>query len=99
MQLLHNIRMNAICKEDKAMEMKKELNLEHMQEVTGGRRHFEPEPERKGWIQHQVTASDTLIRIANRYHIPDWRIIRKWNPHIDPKTNMIRTGEYLWIKQ
>ena len=89
---------NAKCREDKAMEMMKELNLEQMQEVAGGERHFEPEPAREGWTQHKVTATDTLIRIANRYHISDWRIIRKWNPHINPKTNMIRTGEYLWIK-
>ena len=41
----------------------------------------------------------TLIRIANKYGISDWRVIRKWNPHINPETNMIRTGEYLWIKK
>ena len=55
-------------------------------------------PDRAGWIQHQVTANDTLIRIAKRYGIPNWRSIRDWNPHINHTTNMIRTGEWLWIK-
>ena len=81
------------------MEMMKELNLEQMQEVAGGARHFKPEPGRKGWTQHLVKARETLIRIAEQYHLKDWRKIREWNPHINPKTNMIRTGEYLWIKQ
>lgn len=48
-----------------------------------------------GWIQHQVSATDTLIRIANKYGISDWHKIIDWNPHIDRKTNMIRTGEWL----
>ena len=78
---------------------KMELNLEEMEDVSGGKRHFEPLPDRAGWIQHKVSATDTLIRIANKYGISDWRVIRKWNPHINPETNMIRTGEYLWIKK
>lgn len=75
-----------------------ELNVNELEEVSGGKRHFEPEPDKPGWIQHKVSATDTLIRIANKYGISDWRVIRKWNPHINPETNMIRTGEYLWIK-
>ena len=77
----------------------KEMNLNELEDVTGGNRHFEPEPDRPGWIQHKVSATDTLIRIADRYHISNWRTIIDWNPHINRKTNMIRTGEYLWIKQ
>ena len=76
-----------------------ELNVNELEEVSGGKRHFEPEPDKPGWIQHKVSATDTLIRIANKYGISDWRIIRKWIPHINPETNMIRTGEYLWIKK
>ena len=76
-----------------------ELNLNELEEVTGGKQHFSPEPDRPGWIQHKVTASDTLIRIAKKYGISDWRKIREWNPHINHKTNMIINGEYLWIKQ
>ena len=79
--------------------MDNELNLNEMEAVSGGKQHFSPEPDRPGWIQHKVTHTDTLIRIANKYHISDWRKIREWNPHINPKTNMIIDGEYLWIKQ
>ena len=76
-----------------------ELNVNELEEVTGGKRHFKPEPDKPGWILHKVSATDTLIRIANKYGISDWRKIRQWNPHIDKTTNMIRTGEYLWIKK
>ncbi len=76
-----------------------ELNLGEMEAVTGGDRHFKPEPDRPGWIQHRVVAGDTLIRIAAKYKIPDWKVILDWNPHIDTKKYMIRIGEYLWIKQ
>ena len=76
-----------------------ELNADELEEVSGGKIHFEPEPDKPGWIQHKVTATDTLIRIAKKYGISDWRKIRDWNPHINKTTNMIRTGEYLWIKQ
>lgn len=81
------------------MEENKEMNLEELDEVTGGKRHFTKEPDRPGWIQHQVQRKDTLIRIAEKYGIKDWKEIRKWNPHINPETNMIRDGEYLWIKK
>ena len=76
-----------------------ELNLNEMEEIAGGKIHFEKLPDKKGWIQHKVTATDTLIKIAKKYGISDWRKIRDWNPHINHETNMIRTGEWLWIKQ
>ena len=76
-----------------------ELNLEQMEDVAGGKIHFEKMPDKAGWLQHKVTATDTLIRIANKYGISDWRKIREWNPHINHETNMIRTGEWLWIKK
>ncbi len=75
-----------------------ELNLNDMEEVAGGKRHFKPEKDKKGWLQHKVGPGDTLIRLANKYNIPNWRMIRDWNPHINPETNMIIDGEYLWIK-
>ena len=77
----------------------KELNMEEMEQVSGGKRHFEPENDVPGWIQYKVAATDTLIKIAQKYGIQDWHMILEWNPHIDKKTNMIRTGEYLWIMQ
>ena len=76
-----------------------ELNPEEMEEAAGGKRHFEKQPDKDGWIQHKVAPSDTLIKIAKKYGISDWRKIRDWNPHIDHNTNMIRTGEWLWIKK
>ena len=76
-----------------------ELNLNEMEEITGGKIHFKPEKDKKGWLQHKVVPGDTLIRIAKKYKVPDWRLIRDWNPHIDHTTNMIIDGEYLWIKK
>ena len=76
-----------------------EMNLNELEEIVGGKQHFKPEPDRKGWIQHKVGPGDTLIRLAKQYDIPDWRKIRDWNPHINKTTNMIIDGEYLWIKQ
>lgn len=76
-----------------------ELNLNELEEVTGGKRHFSPEPPKAGWLQHKVGPGDTLIRIAHKYKVPDWKLIREWNPHIDHTTNMIIDGEYLWIKK
>lgn len=81
------------------MDNNNELNVEQLEEVSGGKQHFSKEPDRAGWIQHKVTSKDTLIRIAEKYGIADWRKIREWNPHISAKTNMIIDGEYLWIKK
>ena len=81
------------------MENMNELNLNEMEEIVGGKIHFKPEPERKGWLQHKVVPGDTLIRLAKKYKIPDWRLIRDWNPHINHTTNLIIDGEYLWIKK
>ena len=76
-----------------------ELKINEMADIAGGKIHFKPEPDRKGWIQHRVVEHDTLIRIANKYGIKDWHLILDWNDHINRNTNMIRIGEYLWIKQ
>ena len=46
----------------------------------------------------QMTYPEALKWLAKKYHIPDWRMIREWNPHIDKTTNIIVNGEYLWIK-
>ena len=81
------------------MDNMNELNLNELEEVTGGKIHFEKEPDKPGWTQHKVSSTDTLIKIAKKYGISDWRKIRDWNPHINHETNMIRTGEWLWIKK
>ncbi len=75
-----------------------ELNMEEMEEVSGGKRHFKPEKDREGWTQYRVEQNDNLIKIAKKFGIPDYRKIQEWNPHIDKEKYMIRTGEYLWIK-
>ena len=75
-----------------------EMNLNEMEEVSGGKSHFAPQKDKAGWIQHKVEPGDCLIRLAKKYHSPDWRMIREWNPHIDKTTNIIVNGEYLWIK-
>ena len=62
-----------------------ELNANELESVVGGKQHFKPEKDKPGWIQHKVVPHDTLIRT--------------WNPHINPKTNLIVDGEYLWIKK
>ena len=74
-----------------------ELGLNELNDIVGGA--FRKPREKKGFLIYQITATDTLIRIANKYGISDWRKIIDWNPHIDRKTNMIRTGEWLWIKK
>ena len=76
-----------------------ELSAEEMDAIAGGKISFTKRKDKDGWIQHKVVSTDTLIRIAKKYGISDWRKIREWNPHIDHKTNMIINGEWLWIKQ
>ena len=76
-----------------------ELNVNELENATGGKISFEKRPDKAGWLQHKVGPNDTLIRIANKYSIDNWRKIIDWNPHINRQTNMIRTGEWLWIKK
>ena len=75
-----------------------ELKEGELEEVSGGKISFVRRPDRAGWSQHQVQPGDTLIRIASRYGIANWRSIRDWNPHINQKSNMIIDGEWLWIR-
>ena len=77
-----------------------EMNLNEMEAVTGGK-GGSPTPltPTAQYDVHRIKGGETLIRIANKYKIADYHKIIEWNPHIDPKTNMIRAGEYLWIKK
>ena len=74
-----------------------ELNAEEMEEVSGGRITFKKRQDKAGWIQHQVTATDTLIRIANRYHTTVEQIMKD-NPKIKDKSK-IYAGDYLYIRK
>ena len=71
-----------------------ELSPEEMDEVTGG---FKMPPEKKGYKRYQIQAGDTLIRIANKFGISNWKKILEWNPKIT-NPRLIRTGDYLYIK-
>ncbi len=81
------------------MENANELNMEEMEGAAGGGISFKKRADKAGYVQYQVKPGDTLIKIAKAYGIGDWRKIRDWNNHIDSKTNMIRSGEWLWIKR
>ena len=61
-----------------------ELSEDDLEDVSGGKISFEKRPDKAGWTQHKVTASDTLIRIANKYNIKNWKL-----------KEQIRT-EYAW---
>lgn len=50
-------------------ENMKELNLEAMEEVVGGKGGSpKPLPEKAGYHVYQIQSGDTLIRIAKRYN-------------------------------
>ena len=72
-----------------------ELTPDEMDEVSGG---FKKPAEKKGYKIYQIQAHDTLIRIANKFGINDWKKIVEWNPKIT-NPRLIRTGDYLYIKQ
>lgn len=71
-----------------------ELLPEEMEEAAGG---FKKPAEKKGYTVYQIQATDTLIRIANKFKISNWRKILDWNPKIT-NPRLIRTGDYLYIK-
>ena len=73
-----------------------ELNMEEMNEVAGGA--YKKPAEKTGFLIYQIQANDTLIRIANKFGIKSYKEILKWNPKIT-NPNLIRTGDYLYIKK
>ena len=78
-----------------------ELNLEQMEEVAGGAGKVragglkDKPAEKAGYAIHKITASDTLIRIANKYGTTV-EAIMACNPSIKDK-RMIRTGYYIYV--
>ena len=72
------------------------LDLEAMNEIFGGA--FKKPRAKAGYIIYQITATDTLIRIANKFGISSYKKILKWNPKIH-NPRLIRTGDYLYIKK
>jgi len=83
------------------MDDMKELNVNDLEDVSGGAgkvraggMKVRPDP-RPGYIIHQISANDTLTRIAARYGTTI-QAIMACNPTIKDK-NLIRTGYYLFI--
>lgn len=72
-----------------------ELNLEEMEEVSGGK-YRRPAP-RKGFAIYQIMPGDTLFRIAkaHRCTVDD---LMYWNPKITNR-NLIHAGDYLYIRR
>lgn len=83
------------------LEEMKELNQEDLEEVAGGKKRVPaggsptPLPPKSGCIVHKITARDTLIRIAEKYHTSVPAIMRL-NPSIKDKS-LIRTGYYIYV--
>ncbi|MBQ9289472.1 MAG: LysM peptidoglycan-binding domain-containing protein [Clostridia bacterium] len=77
-------------------ELAMPLDLESMNEIFGGA--FKKPRAKAGYIIYQITATDTLIRIANKFGISSYKKILKWNPKIH-NPRLIRTGDYLYIKK
>ena len=78
------------------MENTNELNLNEMEEVTGGRGGSPTKlPYKAGFDVYQIQRGDTLIRIANRYRTTaDY--LQSINPTIKNK-NDITAGYYIYV--
>ena len=71
-----------------------ELNLNEMEEVSGGK--YPKLPEKKGYIIYQIQPGDTLYKIAKAYGTTVDRLL-SYNPQITNR-NLIRAGAYMYIK-
>ena len=81
------------------MSETKELNVEQMENVSGGRAvaggvKNKPAPK-AGYIVHQITDTDTVWGLSQRYGCT-MDAICKANPSIQDKS-LIRTGYWLYI--
>ena len=73
-----------------------ELNTEEMIAVAGGK--FVRPAEKESFRIYQIRSNDTLIRIANRFHLKTYKEILEWNPQIT-NPRIIIPGDYLYIKK
>ena len=80
-------------------ELNNELNLDEMEEVSGGKVRaggLKKKPgDKDGFIIHQITATDTMIRIAEKYGTTVSAIMA-CTPSIKDK-RWIRTGYYIYV--
>ena len=76
-----------------------DLSDEQLSEISGGKVAAggvrQKLPAKAGYIVHQITATDTLIRIANKYHTTV-KAIKACNPSIKD-VRLIRTGYYIYV--
>ena len=81
-----------------------ELNIKELEEIAGGNTGKKKVPagglatrhaDKPGYIIHQITATDTLIRIADKYKTTV-QAIMACNSSIKDK-NLIRTGFYIYV--
>ena len=76
------------------MSENKELNLEEMDQVTGG---YKKPAEKEGFIIYQIVKGDALSKIAKKFNTTE-SLLMTWNPNIKSK-NLIYAGDYLYIKK
>jgi len=75
----------------------KEMNLNEMEEVSGGRGGYAKKPAaRFGCDLYQIKAGDTLIRIAKRYGVT-WRDLKEMNADVIKNANDITTGYWIYV--
>ena len=73
-----------------------ELNLNEMEEISGGRgRSRTVLPRKEGFIVYQIEAGENLTKIAKRYSTTV-KAIKAANPTID-NANFIRSGFYIYV--
>ena len=78
------------------MDNMNELNLNEMEEITGGRGGSPTVlPRKDGYIVYQIEAGENLTRIARRFGTTV-KAIKDANPTIDDP-NFIRSGFYIYI--
>ncbi len=77
------------------IEFGEELSQDELAGAAGGK--FTKPAEKAGFFIYQIQPRDTLIRIARKFGIKDYRQIVRWNPKI-VNPNLIRRGDYLYIQ-
>lgn len=80
------------------MEMK-ELNLNEMENVTGGDGGYRKKPtEKKGYVIYQVKPGENLTRIAKNFNTTI-KAIMAANANVISDKNFICAGYYIYIPQ
>ena len=80
-----------------------ELNLNELEEAAGGKGGTEkaggsptPLPPKKGYKNYQITSTDTMIRIANRFDTTVDALMKVNSKWIKNKS-LIMTGYYMYV--